>query len=1047
MVIFSRRIDVTVACLGLARTVFTVAVLAFSHLSLEAANARPSGTVTGRVENSTTGQYLNNARVSVVGTEVVGFTDQSGTFHLVGVPSGAITLRVFYTGLEPQDVAVTVPAGGATTQDVNLAAMPGQGGGVVRLGKFVVADNHEMDAEAIAINEQRFSPNLKDVVATGTFGDIAEGNLGEFMKYLPGVTADFADPTILSVSVRGLNSSLTSVTSDGAQMANAHYGGATRVFQFEQVSINNIARVELTKVPTPSQPADTLGGVINMVSKSAFERKKAQFSYRLYLSANEGDLTLQKQPHSFEERRYRVLPSLDFTYTVPVNKRFGLVVSGLSSSQFNDLNLAARTYNATAAGTGASFAAPYFQTLTLQDGPRYTQRNSLSVKADWRVTANGVLSASVQQNTFTNDVGIYQLLMNAGALGTPSIATGTPLTFGPDFTSGATGRGAISMQGLFYKLRGTTRSGNVRYRHEDGTWKIEGGASRSGSSTTFRDTDDGHFYNVISQINPAIRISFTEINNNAPGKFQLFNNANQPVNFYDIANHRVTQASSSLRDVKDDVTTGDLSVGRQFNGFVVPLSIKVGGAYRQQERDARMRFKVWTFNGPDGNAATIESAAPYVTQVYNGRNSDFGFVGIPWISPHRVWQAYQQQPNLLSQTAAQVVAEESFRITNSEAVQEAVSAGFAQTELRLFQNRLNLLTGVRYEKTVGKGQGEVFEPTAVWLRLPNGEFAHNAAGARIRRTEAGTVGSMEELRLIRLERGLRAKRSYDGYYPSLHLNFNATPNFLVKFGYAKTYGRPNFGEIIPSATVNEFDTADPDAIGGTISVTNPGLQPWKAHNYDLSFEYYTEKGGVFSVGAFRKDVEGFFITRTKPATEADLSMLNLDSKYLGWTLTTKFNSGAARLSGIEFNVKHSLAPLGRWGKPFSVFANGAKIDIDSNGQGSFSANITESLNWGVTFTQQRFTLMAKWNYRGLQRQGAIPALGADSYQYDTPRTTLDLNLDVRLTPRLALFASARNALSEDPVLHRYGSQTPEYAKQFRVNRHGAQYNLGVKGTL
>lgn len=1025
----------------------TLAAFAFTPVVSNAAenDSRGAGAITGRVENAATGQYLNNARVAVVGTDRVAFTDQAGTYHLTHVPGGAVVLQVFYTGLEPLEVTVHVPAGGTATQDVNLktVAADERSPGIVKLGKFVVADSKEMDAESIAINEQRFSPNLKDVVAAGAFGDIAEGNLGEFMKYLPGVTADFADPTILSVSVRGLNSYLTSVTSDGAQMANAHYGGSTRVFQFEQVSMNNISRVELTKVPTPSQPADTLGGVINMVSKSAFERKQAQLSYRLYLSANQGDFMLSKLPHSFEEMRYRVLPSMDFTYTVPVNKRFGLVVAGQSSNQFNDLHLAARTYNANAAGTTASFSAPFFQTLTLQDGPRYTHRNSASVKADWRVTPNSVLSASVQENKFTNDVGIYQLLVNVGTLGTPTIASGTPLSYGPDFTIGATGRGAISMQGIFYKLRGTTKSGNVRYRFDNGGWKIETGVSQSASRTTFRDTDDGHFYNVISQINPAVRITFTGIGE-APGKFQLFNNANQPVDFYDIVNHRVTQASSSLRDVKDDVRTADFSAGRQLN-LVVPATVKIGGAYRSQERDSRMRFKVWTFNGPDGNAATIESAAPYVTRVFAGRDSQFGFVGVPWISPHRVWQAYQANPALLSLTPAQVVAEESFRISNSEAVQEEVAAGFAQTEVRLFKNRLNLLTGVRFEKTIGKGQGELFEPTAVWMRDARGEFAHTAAGARIRRPDAGAVGSLEELRLIRIERGLRAKRSYDGYYPSLHLNYNATANFLTRFGYARTYGRPNFGEIIPSATVNEFDTEDPNAIGGTISVTNPGLKPWSADNYDLSLEYYTDQGGIFSLGVFRKDVRGFFNPRVKIATAADLEALNLDARYLGWQLSTKFNGGAARLSGVEFNVKHSLQPLGAWGRPFSVFVNGSKLDIDADGQASFAANITESLNWGATYTRQRVTLMAKWNYRGLQRQGAIPALGPDSYQYDTPRTTLDLNVDFRISPRLSWFASSRNALSENPVLQRYGSQTPDYAKQFRVNKHGAQYNLGIKG--
>jgi iron complex outermembrane recepter protein len=1032
---------------GARAALFGCLIVVLGNVTGSAATAT-TGSVSGRVENKSSGQYLNNARVILKGSNTVAFTDDTGTYRLANLPPGPVLLHVFYTGLEPQEIALQVTAGSHLEQNVALTVAAGANETTpVKLGAFVVSDKKEMDAEAIAINEQRFSPNLKDVVAAGAFGDIAEGNLGEFMKYLPGVTADFADPTILSVSVRGLNSYLTSVTSDGAQMANANYGGATRTFQFGQVSMNNIARVELTKVPTPSQPADTLGGVINMVSKSAFERKKAQFSYRLYLTANEGNLTLSKQPHSFEEKRDRVLPSMDFTYTLPLNDKFGLVVSGLSSNQFNDMQLAARTYNAAATGTNASFSAPFFQTHTLQDGPRYTHRNSGSLKADWRVTRNSALSVSFQQNTFTNDVGIYQLLLNAGTLGPPTIATGTTLSYGPDFTQGATGRGAISMQGLFYKIRGTTRGGTARYRLDDGTWKIESGVSRSGSSTNFRDTDNGHFYNVITQINNPVRIAFTQIGNEGPGKFEVFNNANQPVNFYDLANHRITQASSSLRDVKDDVKTGDLSVGRQLNGLPVPLSIKLGGAYREQERDSRMRFRVWTFNGPDGNAATIESAAPYAAQVYDHRNSGFGFVNIPWVSPQRSWQAYQQNPVLFSQTPAQVVAEEAFRITNSEAVKEEVSAGFFQTETRLFNNRLNVLTGVRYEQTVGSGQGELYEPTAVWVKNADGSFAHNAAGARIRRTDAGAAGSLEELRLIRRERGLSAQRTFDGFYPSLHLNGNITAKFLARFGYARTYGRPNFSEIIPSATVNELDTDDPAAIGGTISVTNPGLKPWSADNFDLSLEYYTDEGGVFSVGVFRKDVDGFFVTRTKVSTADDLEMLNLDPRYLGWQLTTKFNSGAARLSGIELNFKHSLAPLGSWGRPFSVFVNGSKLDIDANGQGGFAANITESANWGATFAAKRFTLMAKWNYRGRQRQGAIPALGADSYQYDTRRTTLDLNADVRLSARLAMFASVRNVFGVNPVLLRYGSQTPDYAKQFRVNKHGAQYNCGIKGTF
>jgi hypothetical protein len=56
------------------------------------------------VNNAATGANLNNARVAVKGTNLVAFTDESGTFQLNGVPSGSVSLRVFFTGLDEQEV-------------------------------------------------------------------------------------------------------------------------------------------------------------------------------------------------------------------------------------------------------------------------------------------------------------------------------------------------------------------------------------------------------------------------------------------------------------------------------------------------------------------------------------------------------------------------------------------------------------------------------------------------------------------------------------------------------------------------------------------------------------------------------------------------------------------------------------------------------------------------------------------------------------------------------------------------------------------------------
>src|SRR5688572_985688 len=84
--------------------------------------AESRGTVSGRVQNALSGNYLNNARVSVRGTERVVFTNEAGTYLIPDAPAGEIVLEVFYTGLDPQVITVQVPSGQRVERDVALSS-------------------------------------------------------------------------------------------------------------------------------------------------------------------------------------------------------------------------------------------------------------------------------------------------------------------------------------------------------------------------------------------------------------------------------------------------------------------------------------------------------------------------------------------------------------------------------------------------------------------------------------------------------------------------------------------------------------------------------------------------------------------------------------------------------------------------------------------------------------------------------------------------------------------------------------------------------------
>src|SRR5690606_3950235 len=159
---------------------------------------------------------------------------------------------------QEQSKEVSVSAGAVATADFSISASSRSG--VLNLEKYVVTTTRESDSRAIAINEQRHSANLKNVISTDEFGAVTEGNVGEFAKYVPGVNVDYNAADARTISVRGLPANNTPVTIDGFPVASAASSSATRTFELEQVSINNTSRLELSKVPTPDVSAAALGG-------------------------------------------------------------------------------------------------------------------------------------------------------------------------------------------------------------------------------------------------------------------------------------------------------------------------------------------------------------------------------------------------------------------------------------------------------------------------------------------------------------------------------------------------------------------------------------------------------------------------------------------------------------------------------------------------------------------------------------------------------------------------------------------------------------------
>lgn len=989
-----------------------------------------TGSIEGRVLNVTSGSYLNNARVGIEGGTLEAFTNEFGEYRLSAVPAGTARIVAFFTGLAPQAATVAVTAGTISRHDFELTrAAAGVGEGVVRMAEFVVATERDMNAAAIAINEQRFADNIKNVVAADAFGESSEGNVAEFLKYVPGVVADVTGYDARGIQVRGMSTEFTAITTDGAQLASGASVGTGRNVETSSLALNNIARIEVIKTPTPDTRADMLGGTVNVISRNAFERSKPLFRYSVYLTGKDTDLDLRKHgaPHPRVEGR-RIRPSVTTSYEARLSKTLGYNVGLSHSDRFTEsvfLRTAWIPFGSASAATTAE--NPILRTTYYQTQPSRVIRTAFNGGFDWKVTPRDVLS--VKANAFTGwfDQAINNVTFETGTAG---------LTGGPTFTRGGTGAGSVTFDLDHRHKEDRTTGANVRFEHIGPVWRVNGLASYSRSAVRYEDAGEGYFGDFITRLT-GVTIHYDEINWREPGRVSMFGPGGVALDPYDARNTRIISTGINERRSLDVVTAVRGSVQRDF-GFRVPFRLKAGADITRQDRDIRSPAPDYNFVGPDRTANSADDLVALhgvIDESYSRVAPPLGRPTIHWPSARPGYRLFQEHPEYFVQTIASMVAAPA---NNSRKITETITSPYLRFDLKLRQNRLSLTGGWRMENTHDEGEGVLNDVRATYQQDSAGNLVRDANGRAIRISTDPLVIAQAQY----TDRGAKADKSYRTHHPSFNASYRFTENLVTRAAYARTIGRPSFGRIIPGVNVT-----DPAAAVPLITVNNPGLKPYSADNYDLSLEYYFTAHGQFSAGYFRKDVQDFFGTVRFPATPELLEEYGLSDDYLAYEVSTTHNAGRARMTGYELSYRQSLAFLPRWARGVLVFANFTDTRPRGSRSADFGGTLRRSINWGIGLSRTRYSVNLNWNFRGKQRGALITGTNVPpgTYSYQAARLLLDVSAEYRLHKWIAFYATARNLTNEVQNEQRYAAGTPYYARNYGVTDTGAFFTLGVKG--
>ena len=1026
----------------------TLALACFAP-SLRAQSAS-TGTIEGRVLNPITGAVLEGARITVDGTNLETFTNADGYYRLPNAPAGSAQVRAFFTGFPTATASVAVAPGQTAQRDFELsptmASDAAREGSVVRLNEFVVATSREMSAAALAINEQRFAPNMKTVVATDEFGDIAEGNVGEFLKFLPGVNMDAAGGNARDISLQGVPADYVPVTLDGFGLASAVGGGAGgtgRSVGLDQVSINNLSRIEVSFSPTPDAQGNALAGSVNMVPRSSFERTKPVFNFSTYVMMRDNYKNFSRTPAPRHPTR-KIHPGADFSYIAPITKNFGFTLSAGMNRQHSGEPQIQLNWRGTQSPSNANFAAttpdrPYLSSFMVRNSGKDTKRSSFGATVDYRLGAHDRFSLSFQYSTFDVIINHNALTIDTGRVNAGDFTTTS--------TRGAAGAGTLQLVTTGNTRTNWTYMPSLTWRHEGRVWKMDSGFSYSRASNRNRNIESG-FFDTTTARRTGVTVSFADIFYLRPRVVTVTDPAGNPVDPFSLSNYVMTAATSNTRMTDDTKRTLFGNVRRNFYGKV-PIALRAGVDFRQFGRDQRFWVPTYNYVGADRVASTTltptsdDRALPFIDPSFSSRFAPYGFPKLEGVSSEKFYEHYVANPGQFNSNANTIYRNQ---VTNSKYAEELVSAAYLRADLQFFENRLKVVTGVRAEQTNVEGEGPLNDPGRNILRDAQGRpILLNGRTQPI--VPASNALGVSQLTFI--DRAAHAEKEYLRLFPSINASYEIRKNLIARASWSTAVGRPDFGQYSGGITLPDPENPQP---GDQITISNVSLKPWYARAMNVRLEYYFQNVGQLLIGAFRRDFEDFEGNTTIPATPEFLELYDIDPNVYGhYPIVTQHNiESTVRMQGINASYKQALTFLPHFARGVQVFANASAQRLLGPASANFAGFIPRTYSWGASLTRAKYNMRANWNYRGHQRRAAIasgPSIEPGTYTWWSKRLYLDVNAEYYFYKRFAVYAALRNVLDAPDDIQVYGPSTPEHA-QFRQRiQFGSLWSFGVKGSF
>lgn len=814
---------------------------------------------------------------------------------------------------------------------------------------------------ASSLDQKAKSTLMQETVTAEDIGKMPDKDLAESLQRLPGVQIDRASGEGTQIRIRGLSYNVTLMDGDifvtGREMyqtGEASGGGNGNEFQnsLEGIPSELITGADVYKSPNAELVAGGLGGTVNLKTRSALDAKD-DFTIGGHLGMSYGQSALRAAPGGAIVGSYKLTPNfgivaalayddhMQMERELQAQNRAGWAVAGPITGIDNTV--------------GKNFIEPELMYLTKRDIDR--KRLGAFLGVDWNI-GGGWSAKLVGLHTFltidTRDVSdklwfhsnneeigpdpaaAFNVDNNGvvlqGTFRSKSIETSALVEKDKNIGDNLHAQLAYDNGGKFRATakfawgegKMDSRFAQVDMRGSgygiDGSNTIPGtpvhgyaldncggnGAYVSPTLCTFSYTNNNGLYPVVSYAN--------DVNGKSPmeDSFLFKSHWGWAIN---SKNSQWSMKAKAEYDLLDKVmlTAGVRYANKNVNYEFGRYLFNAFGNGKCSFSDASRSIVAGVTNCPQGQGQLsweTDTAhrgpwtyyqdpslpmVPVQTSITNpGRvktyNDFFPAAGIPTLVAQDTGKMAKDpvawlhgiNPNLPFQFWQDAI--------NSFKVSSKVSEGFFMLDIGQPTDDFHINTGVRVvhtELTIKKNSLEgianpVYLGTATWNSLP---AEWNAT---------------------------TTKKTYTDILPSLNATWDVAPGNKIRFSAARVMAEQNYWQLGQGTAYYYTKTSCPDGRHNVAtglcdgfkfdngSTGNVNLEPYRANQVDLAYEYYFGTQGLLSVGLFWKGVDSFVQTVYSNETVAD------DFGGTPGNMQRYINGGGGRIEGVEISAQYAF---------------------------------------------------------------------------------------------------------------------------------------------